>query len=328
MQTAPMLPHRTTPTTPGQNPAGVYLASLAASGRRSMDQCLRRITKIVMGEPIPLPAFPWHMLRHEHTMAIRTALAEQCKSHHTANTHLAALRGTLRAAWRLGAISSDDFARAIDIPAVRGHSLPRGRALTAAEIRALFQACADDPSLTGRRDAALLALLYGAGLRRAEAVGLTMQDVDMGQGMLTVRGKGNRERLCHITNGVFDAMASWIETRGTEPGALLQPIRKGGEIQRRHMNTQSIYDALRHRARQACVAHFSPHDLRRTHISDVIDSTGDVIAAQRSAGHTSLNTTAQYDRRPDDIVRRAVSHLHIPFIPPAAPARHAAPAGR
>jgi integrase/recombinase XerD len=65
-------------------------------------------------------------------------------------------------------MDADSYHRAADLPSVRGSTLPRGRALTTGELRALFGARATDSTAAGARDAALLALLYGAGLRRAE----------------------------------------------------------------------------------------------------------------------------------------------------------------
>src|SRR5258707_845267 len=99
------------------------------------------------------------------------------------------------AAWLL---SAEDFQRSSDLEPVRGARLRRGRALQPGEVRALFAACEDDdrkrPSVAAR-DAAILALLYGSGLRRAEAVGLELADYDREAGTLKVRGKGIKERL-------------------------------------------------------------------------------------------------------------------------------------
>ena len=83
--------------------------------------------------------------------------------------------------------------RACSVEPVRGSRVMKGRALAEGELRALFEAC--DPSKPGgARNAALLGLVYGAGLRRAEVVGLDLADFDAATGKLVVRGKGNKER--------------------------------------------------------------------------------------------------------------------------------------
>jgi integrase len=161
-------------------------------------------------------------------------------------------------------MNGDDYQRAADIQAVKGKTLPRGRSLEAGELRALFRACARDEGPGGRRDAALLALLYGAGLRRSEAVGLDVSDYSPKTGELRVNAaKGNKDRLVYATNGCARAMDAWLAARGSEPGSLFVPINKGGRLELRSMTDQAIYGAIVKRAEEAGLQHFSPHDLRR-----------------------------------------------------------------
>jgi site-specific recombinase XerD len=111
----------------------------------------------------------WAAIRYQHAQAVRAKLAETY-SPATVNKALSALRGVLRESWRLGLVTAEDYHRASDLEAVRGETLPRGRALGAGELAALMSACCMDAGPSGARDAALLALLYGGGLRRSEAV--------------------------------------------------------------------------------------------------------------------------------------------------------------
>ena len=126
----------------------------------------------------------------------------------------------LREAWRLGLVDAESYHRAVDLPSIRAERLPRGRALAAGELRALFAICAGDDSPSGARDAAILAVLYGGGLRRSELVALKLENYDQATGALTVRGgKGRKDRVGYATNGALDALQAWIEARGREPGA-------------------------------------------------------------------------------------------------------------
>ena len=111
----------------------------------------------------------------------------------TVNKMLTVLRGVLKTCWRLGLMDAETYRRAADVANVRAKTLPAGRGVEREEVAALLEACAADPSPAGRRDAALVAILYGAGLRRAELCGLDLADFDDAGCALTVRaGKGRR----------------------------------------------------------------------------------------------------------------------------------------
>lgn len=185
-----------------QNPALVYLAGLGPGSRRTMAQALETVAELVNGgRCIDIDVFPWQELRFAHTAAIRAALAEKYRPA-TANKMLAALRGTLKAAWRLGQLDGETYQRAADIGNIKAETLPAGRALSSGELVALFRACGEDTSAAGARDAALVALLYAGGLRRSEAVALELDDYDTETGALTIRGgKGRKDRISYAQNG-------------------------------------------------------------------------------------------------------------------------------
>jgi site-specific recombinase XerD len=218
----------------------------------------------------------------------------------------------LRAAFRLGLIDAEHFARASDVPPVRGTRIPKGRALSRGELRALFEAC-DPCTNSGARDAALLALLYGAGLRRAEAIALDLSDFDAVAGTLVVRGKGNKERTAYVTNGSREALDAWLSRRGQDVGPLFLPVNKADRIERRRLSDQTVA-AITHRvAKRAAIQSFSPHDMRRSFIGDALDAGADLPTVQGLAGHASPTTTSRYDRRGERVRRQAAELLHVPF---------------
>ena len=297
-----------------RHPAKVYLASLAPGSRRTMRRALDVVAGLLTSGRRTAETLPWHQLRYQHTTAIRTVLMERYAPG-TANKMLAALRGVLKAAWRLGVMTAEDHHRTRDIPSIRGTVLPRGRALSRGELRALFRTCAQDPAAAGRRDAALLALLYGGGLRRSEATALAVADYNPETGALTIRrGKGRRDRTAYATDGARDALEAWLSIRGVGPGPLFCPIDKGGTIHLRPMTDQAVLYILRRRADDAGVQIFSPHDLRRTFISDLLDAGADISMVQHLAGHANVQTTARYDRRGEETKRKAAELLHVPYV--------------
>jgi integrase/recombinase XerD len=298
-----------------RHPAGTYLARLAPSGRRSQRAGLERIARALSDDRLGWEQLPWHLLRYQHAAAVRSWLQERFQVT-TARNYLAALRGVLKESWRLGLMSTDDYMRARDLEAIRGEVLPAGRDVSSGELRALFEHLAQDPGPIARRDAAILALLFAAGVRRTEAAGLQLADVDPETGRVIVRGKGRKERTCWLPPSALGAIRDWLQVRGADAGALLLPIRKGGRIEMRPMSAQAVRDACVRRAAQAAVAHFTPHDGRRTWTGDLLDASGDLSVVQGLAGHASPATTARYDRRPDEVRRREAAKLHLPYVPP------------
>lgn len=327
-------------TTPGaltQNPAAVYIASLAAGSRATMVGALNTIAHLLGvpehyeprpdlrrtsdGDPVyedlTFLHMDWAALRYQHTAAIRQALAERYAPA-TANKMLSALRQVLYHAWKLGQMDKETQARACALDRIAGESEPpaAGRALTAGEISALFAACAADRSAAGVRDAAIIGLLYGAGLRRASIPKLTVADYDPNTGTVIVRkAKRGKTYTVYATNGLANALADWLTMRGDASGPLFLPVSQTGVIihQDKPMTPQSVFAMLARRGKEAHLDQFSPHDLRRTFAGDLLDAGADIVTVQKLMGHSSVTTTARYDRRPEEVKRKAAELLHVPY---------------
>jgi site-specific recombinase XerD len=229
---------------------------------------------------------------------------------------LSALKQTLRAAWSLGYVSAEEYQRAVDLKAIHGEQpdAAAGRALSYGEWLGLFSACQTDDSPAGVRDAAILALLKIAGLRRAEVASLHLADFDRTTKTLTVRGKRNKTRTVPIEDpGALDALADWLYLRGEAAGALFTRIRKGGTILTDGLSDQAIYSMLKKRGEEAGLSAFTPHDIRRTFAGDLLDAGVDLVTVQKLMGHSDANTTAGYDRRGEVAKRGAVKKLHVPY---------------
>lgn len=293
-----------------QNPAGAYLAGLNKKARRVQEQALRVIAGI-LGFSNAISC-PWPSVRFQHAVLIRAELAARYKPQ-TANRMLAALRGTLKAAFNLGQLSAEDLQRAISIKSVTGTTLPAGRSLGSGEIVALMADCENDITPAGARDAAIIGLLYACGLRRAEVVGLDLESWDPESGVLKVFGKRSKERLVYPVNGARAALEDWLSIRGSAEGALFCAINKGGHLAGQRMTDQAIYNMLKKRGKAAGLQNFSPHDFRRTCAGDLLDAGADIVTVQKLLGHSSPTTTARYDRRPEEVKRKAAELLHVPY---------------
>jgi site-specific recombinase XerD len=289
-------------------PAQVYLSSLAPTGRRAIKGRLKSIADMF---DCPFDSMPWHELRYEHLSAIRTQLQEGDLAPSTINMTLYGLRGVAKSAFNLGLMSADDYARLCNVKPVKGERIPAGRALSVGEIGALLDTCAVTP--IGIRNAVIISIMYACGLRRDEVVSLDLDHYNTETGELKVKGKGNKERLLYVDNGALEALNDWLSIRGDQDGALFNPILKGGKIQNRRMTNQAIYNLLLSHAKEAGIARFSPHDLRRSFISELLDRGADVVTVQGLAGHASVQTTARYDRRGERAKKKAIGLLHVPY---------------
>ncbi len=142
---------------PSLNPMAVYLSQLSPSSRRTMRGALETIAKIVSNGEFNAISFPWAELRYQHTQAIYGQLSE-IYAFSNANKMMAALSRVLEEAWKLGQMSAEDYHRATSIKRKTGQRLLKGRALSVGEVQALFRVCAQDESVKGSRDAALIAV--------------------------------------------------------------------------------------------------------------------------------------------------------------------------
>ena len=296
-----------------RHPVLVYLASLSRGSRRTMRASLETIAAFVSGGEADALSLAWDKLRYQHTALIRTTITETY-SPATANKMLSALRGVLKECFRLGYLTAEDYARARDLPAIRGSAPPKGRALSQAELKALFNICAQDNNTArGVRDIAILAVLYGCGLRRSELVALDVSDYDGEGSQLVVRtGKGNKGRISYAGGGANKAIERWLSFRGEAEGPLFCPIVKGGRIAIRRMTDQAVLYILQRRAKEVGAKTFSPHDIRRTFIGDLLDAGVDIATVQHLAGHANVQTTARYDRRGEVAKKKAASLLYVP----------------
>lgn len=304
------------PVEPVRDPYHVYLDSLTSpESRRTMKGCLDRIAKVLTGDPAAIgTGQPWHLLRYEHTVRIRTILTDQGWSPAYVNKHLVALRRVLKECWRLGQITAEDYARASDLAPVRQTRLPTGHHVPPEVVGAALSACDDSPA--GVRDAALIAALYSTGCRRAEIAGLAMADYDPAARSLRVRGKRDKERMVYLTTAAIGLLERWLAVRGGGPGPLFSPISKAARVLSRPLSGQAVSDIIARRLGEAGAAKKTAHDFRRTFIGELLDAGVDLATAQALVGHSSPATTARYDRRPEKTRRDAVDKITLPEARP------------
>jgi len=314
---------------PLTDPVYSYVDSLSPVSQEAVWKRLRTVARLFA---IPDPeTFPWHHLRAPQVARIRQRLMQPYGPTNTraapatVNLTLAVLRGIAREARNANAMSDEEYRRVCEVKADKGERLPRGRAVPTGELSALVRSCAADTGPAGARDAAMLACLYTGGLRRSELAALTLDDYTPAPPALRVlHGKNDKQRVVPIPVSAAAALDRWLGRRGREPSALFVPIDQAGRVADvgdsdgaglrglRGMSAHAIYKMLNKRARQAGVPPLTPHDMRRTFVGDLLTAGNDISAVQRMAGHASVTTTQRYDRRGEEVMRKAADTLHFP----------------
>src|SRR2546422_2761001 len=193
---------------------------------------------------------------------------------------LAAVRSWMRFLARRGHLERNP---ALD---VRGPRL--GRKLVSFLPIDESQALLDDESL-GVRDRAVLEMLYATGLRVSELAGLTLADVDAETGTVRVIGKGRKERIVPFGGKAAHALEAYLAERGTTRGALFVGARG------RALAVRSIYELVRRCGRASGITRrVSPHTLRHTFATHLLDRGADLRLIQDLLGHSRLSTTQRY----------------------------------
>lgn len=236
---------------------------------------------------------------------IREFLADQHQrglSRASAGRRLAALRTFSRYLVREGVIPDDPTAL-VGAPR-KEQTLP---AHLGAEEMAQLLAKPDTATAAGRRDQAILELFYASGLRLSELVDLDVTDVNLSSRIVRVRGKGGKERLVPFNRSAADAMRAMIRDRHAEAAPVVSSRRGGGgpharvrhplflNLRGRRLTTRSVDRVVRRYVREAAIARgISPHALRHTFATHLLQGGADLRAIQELLGHARISTTQRY----------------------------------
>jgi len=151
----------------------------------------------------------------------------------------------------------------------------------------------DDEDTLAQRDHAMLELFYSSGLRLAELVNLNLDALNLGEGTITVTGKGNKTRIVPVGQHALNALQAWLSIRSGLPvqdGEALFLSRLGKRLSRRAVQYRLQQWAIR----QGINIRVHPHMLRHSFASHVLQSSGDLRAVQEMLGHANISTTQVY----------------------------------
>ncbi|MFK8029095.1 MAG: tyrosine-type recombinase/integrase [Gammaproteobacteria bacterium] len=297
------------------NPAHYALAGKSEHGRRTYISRLNQVARLFSFNSYK--EVPWNLLRFEHVNYMVQVFRSRGLAYTTINTTLAALRSVAREAFNLRQLSGDDLARILHLKFERGSKLPSGRHIPTRDISALVQVCENDEGTSGRRDIAIIGLMYVCGLRRTEISQLVLGDFDLENNSITVGSKSDKARVCWPDLGTRHALLDWFKQCNAamldSQTPMFTPIRKSGKIVSRPMTDQSVYSMITKRWKQAGVRPCSPQDFRRSFVTNLLDKNVDVLLAQTLAGHSSPATTLRYDRRNEQVTKLLAEAQHLPY---------------
>ncbi|WP_425155222.1 site-specific tyrosine recombinase XerD [Candidatus Palauibacter sp.] len=246
----------------------------------------RRLAEFVISRGADSPREVSYELLRDHV----ACLAEEGRAASSVARAVYALRGYFRFLVLEGVIETDPSER-LEAPRA-GRHLPD--VLSVPEIEALLGAIPLDDRAT-RRDRSILELLYGCGLRVSELIDLRVRDVDLEEGLVRVRGKGSKERLVPVGAAARSAVRRYLREsrpeldRGDSEGRVFLNLRG------RPLSRMGVWKILRrHVARAGIGKHVTPHTLRHSFATHLLEGGADLASVQEMLGHADISTTEIY----------------------------------
>ena len=179
--------------------------------------------------------------------------------------------------------------------------------LSAGEIESLF-ASPDVLTETGLRDRAILELMYACGLRVTEAVDLRLKDLDMDGGVLTCKGKGSKQRRVPGGKSAIEWLRKYLVLRREKENIEVQNLFVTGAGN--PINRQTIFNFIKEYAKKIGIEDVSPHTLRHSFATHLIQNSADVRSVQQMLGHADISTTQIYTHITDTHLRKTYERFH------------------
>jgi integrase/recombinase XerD len=278
---------------------GGLSANTLESYRRDLTTFQRYLSRhqVVMGTPVSKPVM----------IGFLSALKDQRLAAASIARTLSAIRGWFRFLLREKLVDQNPLQDLA--PARRPVRLPK--TLTLLEVTALLDLPAR-PSAEDHRDRAMLELLYASGLRVSELIGVVVSQVDLNTGTLRVTGKGAKERIVPMGQAARLALIDYMEQ--ARPALLKGRSSRTLFVSRRGhaLTRQACWKLLRGRARRAGITKpISPHMLRHTFATHLLEGGADLRVVQTLLGHATISTTQIYTH----VERSHLSQVHRRYFP-------------
>ncbi|WP_394166637.1 tyrosine-type recombinase/integrase [Photobacterium piscicola] len=224
----------------------------------------------------------------------------------TADNLLRMLRGVAYHAWLSESISIETLQRIKAIKLPRGSRQSSGRYLSYSDVDQISTlTLTQSNKIKALRDNAIFWLMYESGLRRAEVIGLDINDIDLYLCKIRVMGKGNKERYVPFSKSsdLYVAIEKWLSVRSQHSqqiSTFFCGVNRYQQLTSQRLTTQTLNDLCKHIHQLGFSRQISPHDFRHSVATNLLRSGYDLLLVSKFMGHSSITTTQRYDRRTDD----------------------------
>ncbi|MEH6473651.1 MAG: site-specific integrase [Halopseudomonas sp.] len=319
------------------NPAFQYLTKFSGESRRVAHSRLKWAVRVAGGTSII--DTDWRILDRMFMNTVREMMEATKVSLSAINGVFSAMRGVAQQAWELDLIGERQFRLVMETKNIKITRAKKQRYIDRTEVENLLRAARAMKRIKGIRDAAVIALLYSGGLRRAELAGMCVEDIHVEDRGILIQGKGQKERWIYPPDSVWGLLLEWLreglfispghivyksrtskpsrnedDQKSGDPIPVFVRIRKGDDILAGQQLTpraiQIICEGLRV---VAGVNPFTPHDFRGSFITRMLEEGHDLSMVASLVGHSNPETTAGYDRRGEEKRAEVFRSLRIEF---------------
>jgi site-specific recombinase XerC len=295
------------------SPCALYLQRLAPSGRRSMKSQLNMVRQYMKWSE-PIETQPFHELKYAELEAIKQHFKEQGKAPRTINLCIHALKGIIKTAFLNGEIAESQWLKIQGVKLIKTTENLNAKALSAANVFTMINECASSAHVLDIRDAAILAVFLSTGLRRFEIANLNLSDFKLDPPSFIVnKGKGNKAREQYLPLWVLPYLTQWLQLRGNENGSYFCPLNGKQFSTCKVLSETTLYRLVVKRSSTLLGFKITPHDLRRTFITELLRQEVDLSTVSKMAGHASVATTQLYDKRDSSVMQAAITKLNYQF---------------
>lgn len=272
-----------------QSKANVLATLPSAHSRRSYEHAISKFIDWYCSEP---------RLGFNRSAVVRyrSFLESLALAAATINLHLSAIRRLADESAESGWLSPEQATGIRRVRGVRQLGRKVGNWLTCEQAQHVLDAT-DGNTLRGKRDAAMLGVLLGCGLRRSEVAVLTVDQLQVRENhwvIADLAGKGGRVRTVPVPGWCKGLLDVWLSASGVTEGRVFRNLRKNGLCQEPGVTVNVVWDVVKRCASNAGIDHLAPHDLRRSCARLCHESGGELEQIQFLLGHSSVQTTEQY----------------------------------